>query len=278
MYNLRYHIVTIVAVFLALALGIFMGSLIGGEGSGVGQRSLIASMRTDFTNLRAENSDLKKSNKAYEEFSEELTRIQIAEKLTGRSIVVLGTNNRAAELARTSIEQAAGAAVPIVVDWSKYVKGSDGELDALIRATRNEKGIEDDAEALALALVSEWKTELSGEATVTAITNRVGVTRVPAGFKLMNGLVNTAIVGDRVDELGLEITKACLVQDIPVAAASVISGNSTLAVNSWEEGVPSTNMLGSSIGSYSLTAFMLKAEPGLYGTFDRSKALAPRMP
>lgn len=58
MSNFKFHLVTVVGVFLALALGIFIGSTFTEEGIIVQQRDTIERMRTDIDNLFAEKHEL----------------------------------------------------------------------------------------------------------------------------------------------------------------------------------------------------------------------------
>ena len=61
MYNLRYHIASLVAVFLALAIGLILGTVVGERGTlDKQQTTLVTSLQKDFTLLRTENADLKR--------------------------------------------------------------------------------------------------------------------------------------------------------------------------------------------------------------------------
>ena len=60
MYNLRYHIASLVAVFLALSVGLVLGSIVVERGTLDEQReALVTSLQQEFTELNAENKLLK---------------------------------------------------------------------------------------------------------------------------------------------------------------------------------------------------------------------------
>ncbi|HEY4687266.1 MAG TPA: copper transporter, partial [Candidatus Subteraquimicrobiales bacterium] len=59
MFDVRYHLVSLVAVFLALALGILMGSVIAGRGTLVErQNALIEGIQADVNRIQKENKGL----------------------------------------------------------------------------------------------------------------------------------------------------------------------------------------------------------------------------
>ena len=70
MINIRYHIITLVAVFLALAVGIVAGST-------VIQQSLVNSLETNVTNIEKSLDDLEKRNS---ELSEQVVQLRDREK------------------------------------------------------------------------------------------------------------------------------------------------------------------------------------------------------
>ena len=62
MYNLRYHIASLVAVFLALAIGIVLGGLVVRQGVfDTQQRALVSSLQSEFNSIKKQNTALKSS-------------------------------------------------------------------------------------------------------------------------------------------------------------------------------------------------------------------------
>ncbi|MGI5879261.1 MAG: copper transporter [Syntrophomonadaceae bacterium] len=100
MIDLRYHITSIVAVFLALAIGILIGSTIVGDNLMVDQqKKLIDRLEEQFTALHESEDELKARNQyqekiisQYENYSQSMLPILIKQRLEGykAGIVVTG--------------------------------------------------------------------------------------------------------------------------------------------------------------------------------------------
>jgi hypothetical protein len=111
--NLRYHIVSLVAVFLALALGMVVGGTVLNEGTGRAQRAFSDLLRRTSQQTQAENTALLKQVGNYKTFGEKVLPQLARDKLKGRSVVLIDTD-RVDDGARTGVTdavQAAGATV-----------------------------------------------------------------------------------------------------------------------------------------------------------------------
>jgi hypothetical protein len=111
--NLRYHIVSLVAVFLALALGMVVGSTVLNEGTAQVQRSISEFLRRQSQQTQAENDALRGQVERFSAFGGAVLPGMVSGKLQGRSAVLLDTD-RVDDGTRSKVEQvlkAAGAAV-----------------------------------------------------------------------------------------------------------------------------------------------------------------------
>jgi hypothetical protein len=111
--NLRYHIVSLVAVFLALALGMVVGGTVLNEGTGRAQRAFSELLRKTSQQTQAENSDLKDQAKHYKAFGEQVLPQLAHDKLKGRDVVLIDTDrvDDGTRGAITDAVQAAGGSV-----------------------------------------------------------------------------------------------------------------------------------------------------------------------
>ena len=109
MINLRYHIVSLVAVFLALALGMVVGGTVLNEGTGRAQRAFSDLLRRTSQQTQAENTDLRNQLGHYQTFGEKVLPQLAHDKLKGRSVVLIDTD-RVDDGARTSVTDAIEAA------------------------------------------------------------------------------------------------------------------------------------------------------------------------
>ncbi|MFH1736755.1 MAG: copper transporter [Actinomycetota bacterium] len=112
MFDFRYHIVSLVAVFLALGIGVVLGSMSAERGVVTEQeRALIATMEKDFDNLRAENKQLNTIISADEAFWAGVVPLVVDGKLAGKNVAIVVTGAVDAttlKSLKTVIEQAGG--------------------------------------------------------------------------------------------------------------------------------------------------------------------------
>ena len=116
MYNLRYHIASLVAVFLALALGLVLGGLVVQQGSfSKQQKALVGSLQRDFKKLKSENTRLKAEIRVQSGFSEQMTSAWAKDRLAGHSVVILtsGAEKEGGAAAVEAVKAAGGT--PVVV-------------------------------------------------------------------------------------------------------------------------------------------------------------------
>lgn len=120
MIDFRFHLISLVAVFLALGLGILMGSV-------VLDQQLVEILERDISELRSEKQELQDDVISLERDLEANTRFAgvaeewlLADVLEGREVIVLrfaGTDDRVTDGVRDAIE-AAGGRVPASVTFT----------------------------------------------------------------------------------------------------------------------------------------------------------------
>jgi hypothetical protein len=90
--SLRYHIVSLVAVFLALALGIVVGSTVLQEGTVSALRATSQEVRQRSEENRTENLALKQDKAHLEAFGAAVLPDLVRDRLEGRSVVLVDTD------------------------------------------------------------------------------------------------------------------------------------------------------------------------------------------
>jgi hypothetical protein len=103
--DIRYHTVSLVAVFLALGLGILIGTIVVQDPDLLrAQDAVIQKLSTDLEALDAQNEQsreriarLEQSKRELEGFAEEVLPLLVANRLFGRHIAVVGTHDPALE-------------------------------------------------------------------------------------------------------------------------------------------------------------------------------------
>lgn len=279
MYNIRYHIASLVSVFLALALGLVLGGLIVDKTSTGSQSSLVTSLKQEFSSLRSDNDVLKADADAFHTYSDELTAHYLGTELAGKTVAVLGYNNKAMEIAHNDVTSAGGKAVLVVIHGSKLdLEDKTLKSTQVVESVMTAKGLDDANEAIATAIAEEWTQDTSSRPLTDAFVKEgiFGIAKYDK-FVGVDGIVNVAIDGDKVSAVAIQIARAFADEGKPALCASIYQGNNVLATKGWNDEVTSTNMLSTSIGAYTIAAIMNGAEEGLYGTMDGAKAVFPKM-
>ena len=137
MISLRYHIVSLVAVFLALALGIVVGSTVLQEGTVSALRATSQEVRQRSEENRTENLALKQEISRYQAFGTTVLPELVQDRLKGRSVVLVDTDKVDSGLrdgVRKILEDA-GARVDGQITFAdeRLALGADADRTAMAR-------------------------------------------------------------------------------------------------------------------------------------------------
>lgn len=275
MYNLRYHIASLVGVFLALALGLVLGGIVVERGAVERQQgALIKGLENEYSDLRAENRGLAEENQLMKAYATLITDGWSADRLKGRTVLVLtnaGRESGSSDVVK-AIESAGGAVATVVI--TKAGLGLDD--DATRAAVASLAGDPDrPLESIAASLVAEW-TAPNGERPLTEALVEAEVISVD-GLRervMVTGLVDVARDDGDADAAGIALAKAF--SDVgPSVAAQLATEDTGVATAARAAGVPAFDTLGSDVGRYTLIALLTGASPGYYGTGAGALALFP---
>lgn len=170
MIDFRYHLVSIVAVFLALGIGVLMGSAVLGE-------NIVANLESQLKTIRATNEDhrqtildLEQQISFDDEFANEVQPILIEGALTGREIVILsieGTSGGFADDITALIEEAGGEVASVITTRDRVSLEDETTIDQLALLLGSSSSDADEMRA-------ELGTEL-GDRIGKAVRGAVGV-------------------------------------------------------------------------------------------------------
>ncbi len=153
MINFRFHIASLIAVFLALALGVVMGSTVIDRAIVEGLRDRIDTVENKADTQRAENSRLKSQLDNLNKYAEQSSNWTVEAQLTNQPVAVVAERgvNKDLVKAQTELLRQAGGVVPGVL-WleAPWNLGGDGKnADAMRGAlgitTRTDKTLRSDA-------------------------------------------------------------------------------------------------------------------------------------
>lgn len=277
MYNLRYHLASLVAVFLALALGLVLGGLVVQRGTFDRQQErLVDGLRKEFASLNTNNRLLTAQNEVLSGYAGDMTDEWVADKLVGKTVLVLVNPGRTDGLtaAVAAIESAGG--VPVVVTLEKPGLGlKDPEV---AKVASEAVGPSDDLLAsTAASLVAEWAAPLQ-ERPLTAALTEAGVISVEdlEPGTAVSALVDLAVFAGDPDVGGLELAQAAAPVKLGAVVGQTPRGDAGLASAAAAAKLATLDTLGSDIGRYSLVALLTGAKAGYYGLGQ--DAVAPYPP
>ncbi len=172
MFDMRYHIASLIAVFLALAIGILLGTVIVNKGILADQQtSLVKRIESNFNALRNENSTLQ--NELYEtrEFESKAAPFIIKDKLSGANVAIIITGSLTDSSFLTNLTddlKRAGAAVNSITVAKEFNIGNQAitVLQPYIQTPLNK----DNARELILRRMVDDLGASNSNATTTAST------------------------------------------------------------------------------------------------------------
>src|SRR5689334_14115290 len=88
-YSARYHAASLIAVFIALAIGILVGAEFGGDALNITRRDLEHSLVGNLQDARSQVNDLNADLNRSDEFAERVYPVLTRERLEGRRIAIL---------------------------------------------------------------------------------------------------------------------------------------------------------------------------------------------
>lgn len=275
MYNLRYHIASLVSVFLALALGLVLGGLVVQRGAFDQQQAgLVEGLQKEFADLRTENGELSAENELLSSFSASMVEGWAAGRLEGRTIVAVVNAGREDGLndARAAIE-AAGGQLAIVTLRSPSLGLSDEDLSA--RVTSLAPNPEEPQQSIVSSMAAEWAAPGATHPLTAALTE-VGAISVEglSTSAPVYAVIDLAAPESEPDPAAIQLAVA-FEQFGPAVGAQPLSLDTGVAAAAAESGLAAVDTLGSEVGSYTLVALLSGAEPAYYGIGPGADARFP---
>jgi len=119
MYNLRYHLASLVAVFLALTVGLVLGSVVAERGTlGDQSSTLVEDLQKQFDEIQKENADMRTGLERDRTFAADVVPALTSGALDGKTVVILVNSGRTSGLNATTsaIKQAGGASLVLTLE------------------------------------------------------------------------------------------------------------------------------------------------------------------
>jgi hypothetical protein len=270
MFDLRYHVASLAAVFVALLIGILVGVAMSGKVDDAEKRRLESDVRRLEAEIEAageRRANVTREQKAFRAFVNKAYPALIADRLRGKRVAILFVGPADAGL-RRDIEQAvvdAGSSGPVRVRALKVPIDAariDGELDGELAEYRT-AGLDDLGGELARELVDGGDTPAWNALTPLIVEEKAGSFRRAA-----DGVVIARTVKAQKGETALLLSGLySSLADIDVPTIGVeTSGVSESAVGVWSEaGLSTVDDIEAPAGQLALALLLSGSSIGNYG-------------
>jgi hypothetical protein len=279
MYNARYHVASLVAVFLSLAVGLVLGGLVVRSGAATKQQSaLVSGLRQEFADLRGSNDELTKQNQMLTSFSAAMTDMWVVDRLKGKTFVVVvgpGRNDGLNAISK-AVTDAGGKVATVTLlkpGFGLTVPGVQSQVASITGASEPNL-----RSSVASALASEWTS--TGPRPVTKALKDAGVLSLErfSAETTVAGVIDIAVSDGATDADGVTIAKAFIAEKVIAVGAQPLDSSANAAAAVAEAGGSGYETVGTDVGRYTLVALLSGAKRGLYGVAEGIELAFPALP
>ncbi len=281
-YSSRYHVASLAAVFVALAVGILIGAALGSDIVSGTADNLEQDLAEDLDQLRAENSDLDEELEFERSFQEQVYPAIVDNRLTSQSIALIGLGEADTGASQDEIEAALESTGAELGEVATVREPPD--VDALVEALLPErKRMPSRKDALRRA------AELAGRSVVGRgpdLGDARGV--LLSGFSGdSTGIDGVVLVRETRDDVSpreaseIDILEAGFIEGMSDAGVRVVGAEATdAAVSSVEyfseRGLPTVDNVDQFPGRVALV-LALDGADGSFGVKDTADGLLPEL-
>lgn len=282
MYNLRYHIASLVAVFLALSVGLILGTVVAERGMITDQTSsLVADLQARFDEIQASNDALQVGLDRDRSFAEEAVGPLTTGQLAGKNVAVFVSAD-AADGASAVIDTIAGAgATSVTVALQTPALGLDVEEPAglagyfqLHNVDIAEPG-EDLERQVADALVAEWRAGAAQPLTALLAGEGLLAIESTSGTATVDAVVIVGTGQPGCDPFALAVARSMSAAGGTAAGAESVVLADGVAAACVKEGLPAVDHLDTPQGKVSLVWILAGKARGYYGSGTGAEAFFP---
>ncbi|MFZ5647788.1 MAG: copper transporter [Bacillota bacterium] len=274
--NLKYHIVSLVAVFLALGLGILIGSAFPGDTTLISQQqqlvgrleSRIESIRQKNESLRARINQLEMDRDIRGQFELQVLPTLVEGKLRGRSVAILATGGHVTEDLAVTL-QLAGATIQSSTILEEALKNREEVLKKLDWPDMDQKSF------LSRVAGEISSAVMSGETRTTKILAGEGVLKISGRY---GGTVSDVVIvgGNNRIEKGMD---SHFIDFFTNRGISVFGAEESFAAYSCmkdyqKKGLATVDNIDTVPGQVSLV-YAMSGRPGHYGIKSTARSLLP---
>ncbi|MHB8893865.1 MAG: copper transporter [Candidatus Geothermincolia bacterium] len=274
---MRYHVISLVAVFLALGIGILLGTTLVERGLIAEQRSEISSLKNTFEDIKAKNSSLHNDLNAYTRYAAESRPYMVTNMLPGKTYAVVTTRNPENTTLSGIADglAAAGASAPVTIT----ISGQDvfnNQATVANLATLFQMG--PDPVLLKDRVFAEIVNQLS-----TASNTGILVTMQQLGVIQVHGALTAPVAGaillgpieeGALDKTDVPLIKAFVATGFPVVGVSGTSSEPAVLTLYKKNGISTVDHVETVPGQVALD-MSLAGKPWNYGSGPEATRMIP---
>jgi hypothetical protein len=284
MYNLRYHIASLVAVFLALSVGLILGTVVAERGMITDQTSsLVADLQARFDELQASNDALEVGLERDRSFAETAVAPLVSGQLAGKNIAVIITAEQGDAATGVAETIAAAGGTSFTVTLQRPGLGLGTEEAAGLAGLFQLHGIEiaEPGEALeqqvAERLVGEWRAGAAQPLTELLAGEELVRIESASGTATVDAVVIVGTGGAGCDSFALAVARSMSAAGGTAAGVESKEVPDGVAAACAGEGLSAVNHLATPQGKVSLVWVLAGRARGYYGSGADAEAFFPAL-
>jgi len=281
MYNLRYHIASLVAVFLALAVGLVLGGLVVRQGGfDKQQRAMVSSLQKQYDGLKRTNTQLRSSLDLESAYSNQMTDAWLRDRLKGQLVLVVtsGASVEGVDDVAAAVKSAGGSTASVTLLKRGFAL-EDSKVASSVAGILGSTTASATTADVAKRLVAEWSVPDADRGLTNAL--------VSAGVIKLSGLpesaattlaVDVATSNKDPDPSGLDIAAAYAAAGFYAAGAETREGQTGVAAAAAARKLSALDTLGTNAGRFTLVSLFTGGQQGFYSTNAHGASAFPEMP
>ena len=284
MYNLRYHIASLAAVFLALAVGLVLGTVVAERGMLTDQSAaLVEDLQQEFDEINATNAELREGLERHQSFAEDLVPVVVQDALAGQDVMIVAGTGRVDGLSAAEDSVRGAGGVSALASIREAGLGLEADAPAGLEEFFADRGETmqppgpDLQRQVADVLVEEW-----AEADERPLTELL----VDEGLLGVESLSETATVdavvimavaseAEGCDPFALALAEAESAADGLAVGAESLSSEGGVARALADEGFSAVDHVGTAQGQFSLVWILAGRAEGYFGAGPGADAYYP---
>lgn len=284
--NMKFYVISIVSIFLALAIGIYIGFTLDAQNFLVEQKEDIASkLEEKFDYLRSENENFKKEiekmevkNSQYEKFNETVYPEIIKNRLSGTKVAIIETNDEYIYSGIGKTLEMSGATVVNVTTIKDKFLNEDTLKEAYLKSGIDKDELKENVigkaiSDLSTAIISDGNEEVIKYFEEYGLLNIIGNIDESVDYVIIAGGSDSKDI-ERINILDKTIIDSVKKMELPIIGIEKTTVKNSYMKEYKDYRISTVDNVDSIIGKVALIMSM-EGRPGNYGVKSSAESLLP---